>query len=65
VVFAWLPVRSLLSNLLSHPGGTGECDADHQCAAGLECFQRSNGEEIPGCDVTDAPSGGWDYCYKP
>ena len=24
----------------------GECDADSQCAKGLKCFQRSNGETI-------------------
>ena len=42
----------------------GECDADSQCATGLKCFQRSNGEKIPGC----MGSGGgkdWDYCYEP
>ena len=27
----------------------GECDSDAQCAVGLKCFQRSNGEKIPGC----------------
>ena len=43
---------------------TGECDSDAQCAAGLRCFQRSNGETIPGCF---GPGGGrnWDYCYDP
>merc|ERR1711934_924882 len=42
----------------------GEGDADSQCAKGLKCFQRSNGEKIPGCT---GPGGGkdWDYCYKP
>jgi cullin-associated NEDD8-dissociated protein 1 len=44
---------------------TGECDGHHQCAAGLQCFERENGEAIPGCDVTTAPGGDWDYCYKP
>ena len=40
---------------------TGECDSDAQCAAGLQCFQRSYGEAIPGCS---GPGGGddWDYC---
>jgi len=43
---------------------TGECDNDEQCKPGLKCFQRSNGETIPGCKG----SGGgkdWDYCYDP
>ena len=43
---------------------TGECDADDQCAKGLVCFQRENGETIPGC--TGSGSGDtWDYCYDP
>lgn len=43
---------------------TGECDSDAQCAKGLKCFQRSNGERIPGCK--GAGSGKtWDYCYDP
>jgi len=48
----------------------GECDNDRQCDDGLLCFQRSNGEKIPGCngpggegDAEDAK--GWDYCYDP
>ena len=28
---------------------TGECDSDDQCLPGLKCFQRSNGEPVPGC----------------
>jgi len=44
---------------------TGECDGDKQCAPGLKCFERSNGEAIPGCDVSTAPGGDWDYCYDP
>jgi len=43
---------------------TGECDADVQCAAGLKCFQRSNGEEIPGC-YGSGKAKDWDYCYDP
>merc|ERR1712222_179074 len=37
---------------------------DTQCAKGLKCFQRSNGEKIPGCKGN---GGGkhWDYCYNP
>jgi len=42
----------------------GECDADSQCAAGLKCFQRSNGEKIPGC-VGPGSDKGHDYCYDP
>jgi hypothetical protein len=42
----------------------GECDDDGQCAVGLLCFQRTNGEDIPGCS---GPGSGldWDYCYDP
>jgi hypothetical protein len=42
----------------------GECDSDAQCADGLKCFQRENGENIPGCKGN---GGGktWDYCYDP
>ena len=43
---------------------TGECDADSHCASGLKCFQRSNGEPIPGC-VGDGGGKDWDYCYVP
>jgi hypothetical protein len=39
---------------------TGECDSDADCATGLKCFQRDNGEPIPGCDVSTAPGGDWD-----
>ena len=41
----------------------GDCDEDADCMAGLVCFQRENGESIPGCaggsvfDVKDK-----DYC---
>merc|ERR1712048_1523277 len=43
---------------------TGECDNDGQCAYGLKCFQRSNGEPIPGC-WGKGKGPGWDYCYDP
>jgi len=43
---------------------TGECDSDAQCAPGLKCFQRDNGETIPGC-VGDGAGKDWDYCYNP
>jgi hypothetical protein len=47
---------------------TGECDTDSQCASGLLCAQRNEGDydtnPIPGC--TGAPGQGhWDYCYNP
>ena len=42
----------------------GECDNDGQCAAGLKCFQRTNGEAIPGC-TGDGGGKTWDYCYAP
>jgi hypothetical protein len=43
----------------------GECDSDAQCASGLSCFQRSNGEAIPGCLDTGGNDADWDYCYDP
>ena len=43
---------------------TGECDNDGQCAPGLKCFQRSNGESIPGCRGPGSGKG-WDYCHDP
>ena len=42
----------------------GECDNDDMCAPGLKCFQRANGESIPGCKGSGSGKG-WDYCYKP
>jgi hypothetical protein len=42
---------------------TGECDDDNQCAAGLKCFQRDNGQKIPGCKG-DGAGIDWDYCYN-
>jgi hypothetical protein len=42
----------------------GECDSDSQCALGLKCFQRSNGEAIPGCSGAGSATD-WDYCYYP
>ena len=41
----------------------GDCDEDADCMAGLVCFQREDGESIPGCaggsvfDIKDK-----DYC---
>ena len=42
----------------------GECDDDIQCAGTLGCFQRSNGEPIPGC-TGNGEEPHWDYCYDP
>ena len=43
---------------------TGECDADSQCASGLKCYQRENGETIPGCyGAGGGPT--WNYCHDP
>ena len=38
--------------------------SDKQCASGLKCFERSNGEAIPGRDTSDAGKD-WDFCYDP
>lgn len=43
---------------------TGECNRDEQCASGLKCFQRHNGETIPGC-IGSGGAANWDYCYDP
>ena len=39
----------------------GECDKDEDCATGLLCFQRSNGEDIPGC-TGDGGGDNWCVC---
>lgn len=41
----------------------GECDNDAQCAPGLKCFERTNGEHIPGCKGNGGGDD-WDYCYN-
>jgi len=41
----------------------GDCDNDNQCKGYFKCFQRENGEQVPGCR-----KGGpkhYDYCYNP
>jgi len=43
---------------------TNECDAN-QCAHGLTCFQRQNGEKIPGCKGGVGIAQDWDFCYDP
>jgi len=42
---------------------TMECD-EGQCGQGLKCFQRDDGETIPGC-VGAGRGKNWDYCYDP
>lgn len=44
--------------------GQGDCDGDADCATGLECYQRSSGEAVPGVDTTGMP-GDLDVCYDP
>lgn len=46
------------------PACFGECDSDGQCLPGLKCFQRDNGEKIPGCRGSGSGRD-WDYCYDP
>ncbi|CAJ1965916.1 unnamed protein product [Cylindrotheca closterium] len=41
----------------------GDCDNDGDCAAGLFCFERNGGENVPGCIGGGQP--GFDYCYNP
>ena len=41
----------------------GECDNHDQCAEGLYCFQRENGEPIPGCHGSGSGDN-WDYCVS-
>ena len=40
----------------------GECDNDSDCAGDFTCFQRENGENVPGCKGT-FNSNSYDYCY--
>lgn len=46
----------------------GDCDSDNDCALGLVCFQRSHGEDVPGCvfDGThEAENKASDICVYP
>jgi len=44
----------------------GDCDNDDQCATGLKCFQRNNGEKVPGCKKGGkGDRSDYDYCYDP
>lgn len=48
------------------PACSGDCDESSDCLPGLECYKRTNSNDVPGCtsgDVGDIP--GADYCYDP
>jgi len=65
--FAPSPTDPLLVFLGATPGVIlglceGDCDDDSDCDAGLECFQRSTLENVPGCNG-DGQSG-YDYCIE-
>ena len=42
----------------------GDCNTDDDCRDELQCFQRSDTNDIapPGC--TGNPKSNWDYCFK-
>jgi hypothetical protein len=37
----------------------GDCDGNSDCQSGYECFQRDEGDAVPGCT---GGFEGWDYC---
>jgi hypothetical protein len=43
----------------------GDCDNDTQCKGHLKCFQRQNGEKVPGCAEGSNSPKHYDYCYNP
>ena len=45
----------------------GECDSDDDCQGHLQCYQRSDYEDVPGCinNHDEDNRGSWDYCYDP
>ncbi|KAL7482816.1 hypothetical protein ACHAW6_012959 [Cyclotella cf. meneghiniana] len=46
----------------------GDCNSDDDCADGLKCFSRGNGEvtAVPGCESGgEGDLAGMDYCYSP
>jgi len=48
------------------PACSGDCDESSDCLTGLECYKRTNSDDVPGCTsggVGDIP--GADYCYDP
>ena len=42
----------------------GDCDTDADCKGNLKCFQRNNGEPVPGCSGNPSRRD-YDYCYDP
>ena len=43
----------------------GDCDTDSDCSGSLQCYQRTNGGQIPGCENGGAgDESHYDYCYK-
>ena len=40
----------------------GDCDTDHDCTAGLVCFQRDGNTQVPGCSGNGVAQ--WDYCVR-
>jgi len=48
------------------PACSGDCDESSDCLPGLDCYKRTNSNDVPGCTsggVGDIP--GADYCYDP
>lgn len=41
----------------------GDCDTDDECAGNLQCFDRAEFEDVPGC--TGFGVSGFDYCFNP
>jgi hypothetical protein len=41
----------------------GDCDDDSECGGDLICFERSSGDEVPGCAGSAFESK--DYCIRP
>jgi hypothetical protein len=42
----------------------GDCDRSSDCAEGLVCFQRNEGEEVPGCAGGIEDTSKTDYCIS-
>lgn len=43
----------------------GDCNRDSDCANGLVCMQRSNGETVPGCSGEGQVNARADFCIQP
>jgi len=61
--------RRQIDNVGANPGHQlswcqGDCDHDSDCAGGLFCWQRNDGDaNPPGCFGNTVRN--WDYCYRP